>query len=73
MLYRANRFGTDYSTNGRHYTLNKEMLAQSCLQLTTNPMLNTEGKIKPLPSSISVTEVRTPDVETHSKVQTSYA
>ena len=39
-----------------------EMLPQSCLQLTTNPVLKTEGKIKLLPSSISVIEVRIPEI-----------
>ena len=43
VLHRANRFGMGYSTNGRHYiTLNREMLAQSCFQLTTNPILKTK-------------------------------
>ena len=40
VLHRENRFGTGYSTNGRHYiTLNGEMLVLSCLQLATNPIL----------------------------------
>ena len=63
VLHRANRFGMDHSTNGRHYiTLNREMLAQSCLQIVTNPMLKTKGRIKLLPSSVSVIEVRTPEI-----------
>ena len=46
VLHRENKFGTGYSTNGRHYiTLNGELLPQSCLQITTNPVLKT-GKIK---------------------------
>ena len=63
ILCRDNRCGTGYSTNGRHYIiLNGEMTAQSYLQSTTNPILKTKGKIKLLPSSISVIEVRTPEI-----------
>ena len=52
-----------YLTSGRHYiTCNGEMLVQSCLQLTTNPILKAKGKIKLLGSSISVIEVRTPKI-----------
>ena len=37
-----NKFGTGYSTNGRHYIiLNGEMLAQSCSQLATSQLLKT--------------------------------
>ena len=36
------------------------MLAQSCSQIVTNPILKTKGKIKLLPFSISVLEIRTP-------------
>ena len=40
VLHRENKFGTGYSTNDRHYiTLNGELLPQSCLQITTNPIL----------------------------------
>ena len=46
VLHRANRFGTGHSTNGRHYiTLNGEMLAQHCLQLTTTPILKLKVKL----------------------------
>ena len=38
------------------------MLAQSCLQIVTNPISKTKGKIKLLPSSISVKEVQTPEI-----------
>ena len=38
------------------------MLAQSCSQITTNPILKTKGKIKLLPSSISVIEIRTSEI-----------
>ena len=63
VLHRANQFGTSYSTNDRHYiTLNGELLAQSCLQIVTNPILKAKSKIKLLPSSISVIEVRTPEI-----------
>ena len=63
MLHRANQFGTDYSTDGRHYIfLNREMLAQSCSQIVTNPILKTKGKIKLLSSFVSVTEVGTPEI-----------
>ena len=59
MLHRDNRFSTGYSTNSRHYTiLNSKMNAQSYSQLTTHPILKTKGKIKLLPSSTSVIEVR---------------
>ena len=69
MLHRDNRFGTSYSTNGRHYiTLNGEMLAQSCSQLITNPILKTKGKIKLLPSSISVIVVRTLEIPDPSNI-----
>ena len=60
VLHRDDRFSMGYSINGRHYiTVNEEMLAQSCLPVTTNPILKTKGKIKLLPSSISIIEVRT--------------
>ena len=63
MLHRAKQFGTGYSTNGRHYiTLNGEMLAQSCSQILTYPILKSKGKLKLLPFSISVMEVRTPEI-----------
>ena len=63
VLHRDNRFGTGYSTNGRHYiTLIGEILAKSCSQLTTNPILNTKGKNKLLTSSISVIEARTLEI-----------
>ena len=69
VLHRDNRFGTSYFTNGRHYiTVNGEMLAQSCLQLTTNPVLKTKGKIKLLPSSISVIDLRTPEIPDPNKI-----
>ena len=65
MLHRENIFGMGYSTNGRHYiTLNRE----SCSQITTNPILKTEGKIKLLPFSISVIEVRTPEIPDPSNI-----
>ena len=38
------------------------MLAQSCFQTVTYPILKTKGKIKILPSSFSVIEVRTPEI-----------
>ena len=63
VLHRANQFGTGYSINGRHYiTLNREMLTQSCSQIITNPTLKTKGKIKLLPFSISVIEVRSLEI-----------
>ena len=46
VLHRENRFDTGYSTNGRYYiTLNGEMIAQSCSQLTTKLILKTKGKL----------------------------
>ena len=61
-LHKTNGFGTCYSTNRRHYiTLNKEMLAQSCSQIFTYPILKTKEKIKLLPTSVSVIEIRTPE------------
>ena len=69
MLHRANQFGTGYSTNGRHYiSINGEMLAQSCSQIVTNPILKTKRKTKLLPSSISDTEVRTPEIPDASSI-----
>ena len=63
VLHRDNRFGMGYSTDGRHYiTLNGERLEQNCSQLTTNSILKTKGKIKLLPSSISIIEVRTLEI-----------
>ena len=38
------------------------MFAQSCLQIVTNTILKTKGKIKLLPFSISVLEIRTPQI-----------
>ena len=38
------------------------MLTQSCLQLTTNPIFKTKGKVKLLLSSISVMEVKMPEI-----------
>ena len=69
VLHRDNRFGIGYSTNDRHcITLNGEMLVQSCLQLTTNPIIKTKGKIKLLPSSISVIEVKIPEIPDPSNI-----
>ena len=69
MLHTDNRFGMGYSTNGRHYiTLNREMLVQRCSQLTTNPILKTKGKLKLLSYSISVIEVRTPEIPEPSNI-----
>ena len=69
VLHRDNRFSTGYSTNCRHYiTENDEMLAQNCLQLTTNPIFKTKGKIKLLPSSVSVIEVRTLEISDPSNI-----
>ena len=63
VLKRDKRFGISYSTNGRNYiTVNREMLAQSYLQLTTNPILKSKDKNKLLPSSISVVVVRTLEI-----------
>ena len=38
------------------------MLAQSCSQVVTNPILKSKGKIKLLPFSMSVLEIRTPEI-----------
>ena len=38
------------------------MLAQSCSQIITNPILKTKGKIKLLLTSISVIEIKTPEI-----------
>ena len=63
VLHWDNRFSMGYSTHGWQYIiLNGEMLAQSCSQLTTNLISKTKGKIKLLPSSISVIQVRTPKI-----------
>ena len=63
VLDRDNTFGMGYSTNGRNYiTINGEMIAQSCSQSTTTPILKTKGQIKLLPCSISVIEFRTPEI-----------
>ena len=63
MLHRDNIFYTGYSINGKHYIIvNGEMLAQSCSQVTTNPILKIKGKINLLPSSISIIEVRMPEI-----------
>ena len=38
VLHRVYRFGTCYSTNGRHYiTINSEMIAEAILQVTDSP------------------------------------
>ena len=69
VLHRANQFGTGYSTNGRHYiSLNREMLTQSCSQIVTNPILKTKAEIKLLSPSISVIEVRTPEIPDSNKI-----
>ena len=40
VLHRAYRFSTGYSTTGRHYiTINSEMITQTILQVTNNPIL----------------------------------
>ena len=63
VLHRTNRFGTGYSTAGRHYiTLNGEMLAQSISQVMVKPVLKTKGKIILPPSSVSVLEIRIPEI-----------
>ena len=54
-----NRFGTGYSSTGRHYiTTNGEMIAQSISQATTNPILKTKGKVTLPPMSVSVLEIK---------------
>ena len=63
VLYGINRFGKVYSTSGRHYiTLNGETLAQSTSQVTVMPVVKTKGKIILPPSSISVLEIRVPEI-----------
>ena len=63
VLHRSNRFGTGYSTTGRHYiTLNGEMLAQSISQVTVKPVLKSKETIRLAPSSVSVLEIRMPDI-----------
>ena len=60
---RTNRFGTGYSSTGRHYiTVNGEMLAQSVLQTTTDPILKGKGKVTLHPISVSTVGVKTPTV-----------
>ena len=55
MLHRTNRFGTSYSTTGRHcLIINREMIAKSISQATTNPILKIKGKLTLPPMSISV-------------------
>ena len=59
VLQRDNRFGTGHSITGRHYiTINGEMIAQSISQATPNPIL----KLKRLPMSVSVVEIKIPTV-----------
>ena len=60
VLHRTYRFGTSYSTTGRHYiTINSEMIAEAISQVIDSPILKTKGKII-LPSmSISVISVKT--------------
>ena len=38
------------------------MLPQSCTQIITTPIIKTKGKTKLSPSSISVIEIRTPEI-----------
>ena len=46
VLHRSNRFGTSYSTTGRHYiTIKGEMIAQSIHHATVSPILKIKGKV----------------------------
>ena len=61
VLHRAYRFGTGYSTTGKHYiTINGEMITEAISQVTNNPIIKTKGKITLPPMSISVISVKTP-------------
>ena len=63
LLHRNNRFGTGYSITCRQYiTINGEMIAQSILQATNNPILRTKGKVTLPPMSVSVVEIKMPRV-----------
>ena len=53
VLHRAYRFGTGYSTKGKHYiTVNGEMIAEIISH--HHPIIKTKGKITLSPMSVSV-------------------
>ena len=60
VLHRTKQFCTGSLNKWKtlHHPVNGEMLAQSFLQTISSPILKTKGKIKLLPSSISVIEIR---------------
>ena len=61
MLCRANKFGTGYSTTGRHYiTINGKMIMEAISQGIDSPILKTKGKLTLPPMSISVVGIKTP-------------
>ena len=60
-LIQTNWFSTVFSTNGRCYiTLNREMLAQSCLQIIINPILKNQRQNWTI--TISAIQIRTPEI-----------
>ena len=64
VLHKTNRFGTSYSTTGRHYiTINGEMIAQTIPQSINNPILKTKGNVMLPPMSISIVGIKTPTLQ----------
>ena len=63
VLQGTNRFGTSYSTAGRHYiTINGVTLDQGISWATVNCILKIKGKVTLPPMSISLVEVKMPEV-----------
>ena len=64
VLHRTKRFSTCYLTTGRQYiTINCEMIAQAISQTINSPILKTKGKVRLLPTSISIVGIKTPILE----------
>ena len=59
--HRSYKFGTGYSTTGRHYiTINWQVIAQMILQATDYHIIKTKCKVTLSPMSVSIIEVKTP-------------
>ena len=69
ILHQANRFGTGYSTTGRHYiAINGKMIAQAISQAINSPILKMKGKITLPPMSISIVAIKTPTLHNTSSL-----
>ena len=66
VLHRSYQFGTGYSTTSKYFIMiNVQVIAQSISQPLDYPIVKTKGRITLLPVSVSIFEVKTPEVKHH--------